>query len=70
MQIHVVAAHDGGAVPDLVHDIAYDDDRSRQVSQEELLDEFDGRLTCVADRPSTRPELSHEYEAIEDEANP
>lgn len=62
-EIHILAAHDGGLVHELIDDVAGDDDWDGKVDGEEDLS-----VGLSTDGPDGSPELGDEDKAVEDEA--
>jgi hypothetical protein len=67
VQIHVVRAHDRGAVVELVRDVKRNRHRESEVHLEEALQPHRSRQLTVPERRKRNPELRDQYEQVEAE---
>lgn len=70
MQIHIVTADKGCAVPDFVSNVAYQRNGKREVQAEEIDGQFRVGHLGLLDGGHSDPELTDENQDVEDETNP
>jgi len=70
VQVHVVAADEGCALPELVNDVEQNNNRSGKVDFEEALNLLAGSHVSIPDGEASSPELCDQHETVKEETDP